>query len=356
MSALFFEAQLSGVQWFRGIVHVGANVGQEVGFYAQLKDVPVLLVEPQPGVLPQLTAEVAKHPGGRFRIAEVAAGEVDDALVDFHVTREPNAQAASLLAPGAVVGLYPYLAETDVIQVRGMTLDTLLAREHPDLPVNMLAVDAQGADLGVLRGARATLARCDGVYVEVADQPLYQGGCRFKDIVDFLDDRGFGLYRAALTPAGWGNAFFKARVSPQAAEVAAIAARNVALRKPTRESSAFRGKLTAKSAVNGLYGQPMGYRSQRTRADEWIEIDLGAPHQVDEVILVGPATRGRSATIRVLGRADGAWTPIYDYAAEGKILSRFDRLAVGRCCDAVRVESRADLLCLAQVLVIGAPA
>lgn len=354
MSALFFEAQLSGVQWFRGIVHVGANIGQEVGFYAQLKDVPTLLIEPQPQLIPTLEAEIARHPGGQFYVADICASDVDDAVVDFHVTREPNGQAASLLAPGRVVETYPYLAETDVIQVRTLTLDTLLARHHPDLAVNMLAVDAQGADLTVLKGAVQTLARCDGVYVEVADQPLYQGGCSFKEIIDFLDARGFALYRATITPAGWGNAFFKARVSPQAETLAALAARNIALGKPTRQSTAFRGKLTAKSAVNGRFDQPMGYRSQGNRADEWIEIELGGPVEVAEIVLVGPANRGRYGSLQVLVRVGEGWELVYDYAAAGKLLSRFDRIPVGRAIAAVRVQSRDEMLILAQVMVLAA--
>ena len=343
------------MQWIRGIAHIGANVGQEVAFYAKLKDTPVLLVEPLPHLIPQIQAEVTAHSNGHFHIAEVCCSDVDDQVVDFHVSKDPKAQASSLLAPGKAVEIYPWLEETDLVQVKTTTLDTLLSREFPELDINMLAIDTQGADLKVLEGARQTLSRCDGVYVEVSDEPLYENGCTFREIIEFMDDQGFGLYRAALTTAGWGNAFFKARKSPHSGEIAELASRNIAVGRPATASSIFREKLSPKLAVSGNPSQPSGYRSQGTRNNEWLEIDLESSQHVAEIVLSGPASRGRAEQLAVLVRdgADDSWSAIYDYAAEGRILTRFDRIPVGRAISGVRIESTTSQLALAQVMVIA---
>lgn len=354
MASLIIDGQLSAVPRVRGVVHVGANVGQEVAFYAMLKDVPAMLIEPLPRLIPMIEAEVAANPQGDFTIVQACCSDVDGQEVDFHVSPDPIGQASSILAPGKVIEQFPWMAKTETVKMQTVTLDTLLARDHPDFPVNMLAIDTQGADLKVLRGAERTLERCDGVYVEVSDEAFYQGGCTFKEIIDFLDPRGFGLYRAIVTPAGWGNAFFKRRRSPQAEEIASIAARNIALGRPTRESSVHRGKMKGALAVNGRLDQTHGFRTENRNRDEWLEIDLDGEREVAEIVLVGPCMRNRFGTIRVLVRADGEdWQPVYDYAAAGKILTRFDSIPVGRRISAVRVESRADLLMLSQVMVIA---
>ncbi|MEM9139475.1 MAG: FkbM family methyltransferase, partial [Pseudomonadota bacterium] len=232
MAGLCENALMSGMQWMKGIVHVGANVGQEVADYARFKDVPVLLVEPLEELIPQIQAEIAAQKPGDYRIAQTCCSDQDDQIVDFHVSLDPKAQASSMLKPGSVVQTYPWLSETRQVQVKTTTLDTLLTRDHPDFPINMLAIDAQGAELIVLRGAAKTLQRCDAVYVEVSDQPMYEGGCTFKQIHDFLDRRGFALFRSVLTTAGWGNAFFMRREPTYADDLSAIAARNIAQGKP----------------------------------------------------------------------------------------------------------------------------
>ncbi|MEM7059525.1 MAG: FkbM family methyltransferase [Pseudomonadota bacterium] len=354
MASLFFDAQMSGVQWFRGIVHVGANVGQEVEFYAKLKDVPAILIEPLPNLIPLIEDEVAANPQGDFHVEQICCSDVDDETAEFYVSPDPISQASSLLAPGRIVERYPWLANTELTEVKTITVDTLLARHYPDFPVNMIAIDTQGADLKVLKGAEHTLQRCDGIYIEVSDERVYQGGCTFKEIIDYLDAQDFGLYRSIIKPEGWGNAFFKKRSSPNASEIAEIASRNLLLDKPTSAGSVFRGKAKSKLVVNGEYDRSQGYRSQ-TRDHEWLEIDMGGEHDVEEIILVGPANRARFLTVKVSTRtASGEWRVVFDYAEEQRILTRFDRIPVANRISGIRIETQNEGLMLAQVLAIAA--
>lgn len=59
--------------------------------------------------------------------------------------------------------------------------------------VYLIKIDVQGFELEVLRGAAATLARTDYVFVEAGIRPLYHGAPRFTDVYEFLVASRFHL-------------------------------------------------------------------------------------------------------------------------------------------------------------------
>lgn len=61
-----------------------------------------------------------------------------------------------------------------------------------------LKLDVQGFELEVLRGGDAHLADLAGVQVELSLVPLYDGAPLFREVIDYLEDRGFRL--AGLEP------------------------------------------------------------------------------------------------------------------------------------------------------------
>lgn len=74
------------------------------------------------------------------------------------------------------------------------TLDHLLA-DKPDLSPDFLKIDVEGADLEVLKGAEAALARSIlGLRVETAFVELHLGAPLLWDIDVFLRERGFVLF------------------------------------------------------------------------------------------------------------------------------------------------------------------
>ncbi len=69
-------------------------------------------------------------------------------------------------------------------------------------------IDAQGSDLQVLRGATQSLPAVDGVYIEVSEAPLYEGGCTLDEITGFLKGFDLRLRWLRLDGAGHGEAFY----------------------------------------------------------------------------------------------------------------------------------------------------
>jgi FkbM family methyltransferase len=58
----------------------------------------------------------------------------------------------------------------------------------------LLKIDTQGFEMAVLRGAAGLLPRVAGVQVELSVVPLYEGQAAYREVIDFLEAAGFGLW------------------------------------------------------------------------------------------------------------------------------------------------------------------
>ncbi len=134
-------------------------------------------------------------------------------------------------------------------EVAARSLDSL-RREAPfrDLPPDFLSVDTQGAELGILEGARDALARhVLGVRVEVEFVPIYRGQPLFRQVQEALEGLGFRLAEVEVNeefsphrgPSGArgrgfvlsGDALFLRRFETLAGAVASVEQRYVMLHK-----------------------------------------------------------------------------------------------------------------------------
>lgn len=69
------------------------------------------------------------------------------------------------------------------------TLDLIEQSAWP--PPFGLKLDAEGAELEILRGARETLTKCEFVIAEVSVLPRFEGGYAFAEFVAAMDEAGF---------------------------------------------------------------------------------------------------------------------------------------------------------------------
>lgn len=92
----------------------------------------------------------------------------------------------------------PYPAELSNVQV--VTLDEALA-EHRFGDLDLIKIDAEGAELGILQGAPEILRNCNGVvFCELADVRTDPWGYKALEIYRFLEERGFNWH--AITVEG----------------------------------------------------------------------------------------------------------------------------------------------------------
>jgi len=185
-----------------GVVHIGANVGQERRLYAR-HDLDVLWIEPIPEVFAALHANLADFP--RQRALECLVTDRDGAEYEFHVANN-RGESSSILDLKEHRDVWPSVQFTKTIKLRSTTLASLLTRERID-PANYdaLVMDTQGSELLVLRGSEPVLANFRFIKTEVPDFEAYAGCARLEDIEAFLTSRGFAellRHRFASREAG----------------------------------------------------------------------------------------------------------------------------------------------------------
>src|SRR5262249_19609484 len=113
----------------------------------------------------------------------------------LHLTEGPF--ASSLYRPNEYVlrdfAIWPWYAPAGLANIEVDTLDACVAR-LPDWSADFVKVDAEGADLDVLKGGRRTLETAFGVQIEVAFARRNVGAPLQAEMDLWLRDAGFAPY------------------------------------------------------------------------------------------------------------------------------------------------------------------
>jgi FkbM family methyltransferase len=81
--------------------------------------------------------------------------------------------------------------------VPAVTLDGLLVEHPTPRGPFIIKVDVQGAELDVLRGAKAALKQADYVILETSLFQFFQNGPQIHDVIQFMRERGWVVYDLA---------------------------------------------------------------------------------------------------------------------------------------------------------------
>lgn len=193
----------------RGILHLGANTGQEAEAYYRQGDPQVIWVEALEPLYLHLVRTIAPYPRQRALLACI--GEEDGREVVFHVANN-GGQSSSLLEFGTHTSAHPSVRYVSHVKLTTSRVDTLLARHSIAVgPDWFLNIDLQGAELIALRSMGSLLAGFRYAYIEVNEKPLYQG-CPLVDEIDtYLARYGFIGREVKMTNWGWGDKFYLRR-------------------------------------------------------------------------------------------------------------------------------------------------
>lgn len=189
-----------------GVIHVGANTGQERELYGKL-NLRVIWIEPIPEIFQTLQTNLRVFPNQRAIQGLIT--DYDDREYPFHVS-DNNGESSSVLNLKHVTDIWPSLNYTSTVLLKSTTLASLFEREQIDpLHYQALIIDTQGSELLVLKGSVPVLHNFNYIKTEVADFESYAGCCQLADINSFLARHGYAeisRHKFASRPGG-GNYF-----------------------------------------------------------------------------------------------------------------------------------------------------
>lgn len=189
-----------------GVIHVGANIGQERELYDEI-GLHVLWVEPIPEVFETLQTNLRNFPDQRA--IQCLVTDRDDEEYQFHIANN-NGASSSILDLKHHKDVWPQVDYVNTILLKSITLASLFERERID-PSNYqaLIMDTQGSELLVLKGSVPVLQNFKYIKIEVWDVEIYAGCCQLIDINSFMAQHEYlelSRHKVAKRPKG-GSCF-----------------------------------------------------------------------------------------------------------------------------------------------------
>jgi FkbM family methyltransferase len=189
--------------YFNGVLHIGANIGEEAPVYEELGIHKQVWIEANPEIFKQLEVNIADYPSATAH--NYCIGDEDGKEVMFHVSNN-GSQSSSILDLKLHKVEHPnvdYVAHVPMVMRRVDKLGLDLT------DCDLLNVDLQGADLLALKGLGDIIKQFRAVYIEVNKSELYEGCALIEDVDFYLGS--FGFQRVETEWARnktWGDALY----------------------------------------------------------------------------------------------------------------------------------------------------
>ena len=172
----------------KGVIHVGANVGQERDTYSK-HNLNVLWVEPNPSVFERLQSNVASF--NKQKAVQALVTDTDGKRFEFHISSN-RGLSSSILPLKDHKEIWPEVDYDSSIALTSTTLTTLLRENSIEVSnFDCLVMDTQGSEMLVLQGAIQILHHFKYIKTEVANFESYAGCCQLGDVQEFMGNNGF---------------------------------------------------------------------------------------------------------------------------------------------------------------------
>jgi FkbM family methyltransferase len=178
------------------VLDVGANIGQygrrlRYGGY----EGRIVSFEPVSEAYAELSRHAAADPAWESRRLALAE---DDGWRQINVARK-SSRSSMLEIYEHHVEIAPESAYAGKETVPTASLASVWGDVVREGERVFLKMDVQGFELQVLRGAEAVIDRLHGIQSELSLVPLYAGAASWREIVDWIEGRGFEI--AGIEPA-----------------------------------------------------------------------------------------------------------------------------------------------------------
>ena len=176
-----------------GVIHVGANTGQERDTYAGYR-LPVIWIEPLPAQFERLKQNIKVYPN-QVAIKGLITDR-DDVSTILHVSNNDGI-SSSILDLSLHRDIWPDVHYVDDIAVNSVRLQTAIGRAGLDISnYDALVMDTLGVELLILRGLGADITHFKYIKTEAADFESFKGCATVSEISEFLiSSYGYRLLR-----------------------------------------------------------------------------------------------------------------------------------------------------------------
>jgi FkbM family methyltransferase len=189
----------------RGVIHVGANTGEERNWYKEQGFKQVLWFEPNISIFRELQENIKGYENNvAFNIG------IHDTLKNAKLHISNNAgQSSSILELGTHKQHHPSVHYIEDQEIKLMRMDNFLFLSGRDIKdFNFLNVDVQGVELNVIKSFGNMLGGLDYIYAEVNEEEVYKGCALITEIDYYVAQYKFERVDTCMTKNKWGDAFY----------------------------------------------------------------------------------------------------------------------------------------------------
>ena len=194
---------------FKGVVHIGAHLAEELEFYEKAGASRVMWVEANPTIYEKLVEKFAvrTHTGVQHSFVNKCLSDEDGQIVNFNITNKT--QSSSMLNLQEHIKYYPDIKVVETISVPTTTFQKMAeVTDYEPRLYDFLCIDVQGAEMKVLKGFGNFLNTFNRICIEVNEEHLYENGALLDDINSHLSLYGFTNKLTVMTEAKWGEALY----------------------------------------------------------------------------------------------------------------------------------------------------
>ena len=187
----------------KGILHIGANKGEEAPVYLQLGVTKQIWIEANPEIFIHLKETLRNNPDAMA--FNYAIGDQDNVQVTLHVANN-GGQSSSLLPLGTHKTQHPDVFYTKDIEVTMRRIDSLIPEETIK-QYDFLNIDIQGYEIFALRGMGDYLKHFKWLYLEINLGEVYEGNGDVNVVDQYVAQFGFKRVETKMVGV-WGDALY----------------------------------------------------------------------------------------------------------------------------------------------------
>ncbi len=180
-------ALINQIQKCNGIIHVGAHRATEAAVYDWFQK-KIIWIEANPLIFQDLIDNIYLfHNQKAFNYL---FHNTDDEKLNFYISN--NDSASSSIFKFGEESFNDNLKTINTLKLKTKKFDTFVDEQKINIDeYNFWIIDAQGAELLIMNGAKESLKKCKSIYIEVSTKDYYANGARYSDLKNFLASSNF---------------------------------------------------------------------------------------------------------------------------------------------------------------------